>query len=277
MLDILQSYLNDAATPEMAGSIILAHNAIERMGLDHYEKDFEEILMVDAAVDGNETLQGIFELTKKMLRDILLQHEIKLTDEADLDMLTLFTNGVLDITNFEDVIAVHDTACFEGSPEETYAELMMLVSDKTADELLYEIESVSLSLITRIKELSLPDPAPKMSDEERDAKVLHLSTFQHFIGLAGTQDLNVVRMLTHDGMDVGYPFAVYVGVIGRELEGMKPERAARELVGMAILSHDGLSSPRAVIKEHIDHYVSSIDTITQIDVEIGKLLLGLQK
>ncbi len=276
MLNILRSYLNDAATPELRDAVIAAHASIDRIGFQNYEKDFEEVLMMDADSVNDNTLTNIVDMTKDIQRQILAQHEVTLTDTADIDTITLFINGILDIANYEDQKVLHDTASFEGSAEETFAELMALVTDRSADELLYETESIGRSLIVRIKEMSVSVVESTISDEERAQQEEHIAIFKRFLALADTKCLSVELMLTEGGLNVGYPFAVYVNILGRELEAMSPGKAARELLGMALISSDGMNSPRAVIKEHIDHCISNIDTITKIDVEIGNLLLGLQ-
>lgn len=273
---VLATYLNEAATPEMRDAIVAAHSSLERMSLPNYEEGFDELLMIDEETDEGGTLESIVNLTKSLQHDILKQHAVVLNQDATLDMLTLFINGILDITNYEDMKAVFDTATLDGLPEEVFAELMALVTGKTVDELMFEMISVDRSLLNRIKEMATPQEMPELDDADLVEKQKRIDIFVRFVGLAGTKELDVVKMITTDGASIGMPFAVYAGVLGRNLEAMSPTKAARELLGMALISSDGLQNPRSIIQENIDHYISNIDNITKIDVEIDNLLLGLQ-
>lgn len=276
MQDVLSDYLNDAATPEMRDALVAAHNSLERMSLPNYEEGFIDLLMIDDETDEGGTLESIVKLTKSLQFQILQQHEIVLNEDTTLDMLTLFINGILDITEYDDKIIVRDTASLGGLPEEVLAELMALVSGRTVEELLFEISHVSASLIARIKEMVSDAQPPAMTEDEQVQVQQHLTLLNRLCGLANTRELDVVKMITKANVSVGMPFAVYADAIGRNLEAMSPVKAANELLGMALISSDGWQTPRAVIKENIEHYISNIDNITKIDIEIGKLLLGLQ-
>lgn len=277
MQDVLRTYLNDAATHEMRDAIVAAHDSLKNMSLPNYEEGFEELLMLDEPTDAGGTLESIVDLTKSLQHEILKQHEIVLNEDASLDMLTLFVNGVLDITNYEDKNTIYDTTIMGGLPEEIYAELMAIVTDKDVEDLMINISSVSIALINRIRSMST---STLIEEENNDDDIIekqkHIDIFNRFIGLAGTKELEIVKLVTEAGISIGYPFSVYVGIIGRNLEAMSTTKAARELLGMALLSFDGIDRPRTVIKDHIDNYISNIDNITKIDVEIGNLLLGLQ-
>jgi hypothetical protein len=276
MLDVLQTYLDDAATPEMRDSLVAAHNTLERVGLSNYEQGFEELLMIDGDTDHGGTIDSICELTKQLLFQALKQHTVLLTTEATVDTAVMFVNGILDLQDYSDIHTVYNIANQPGLPEEVFAELMRLVTPKNTDELLYEIQSVNALLIDRVKEMASP-----LSGEDPDTDHLiweqkHITYLNRFLILAGTDQLHVIKAIKEDGLNVGYPFAVYIKLLGRDLENMSPAQAARELLAMAYISSDGMETPQIVIKANVDNYISHIDAITKIDIEIGKLLLGMQ-
>lgn len=275
MLDVLEMYLDTAVTPELKDTLVESHKTFERMGLPNYEPGFEELLMLDSNTDSGGTVESIVDLTKSLLHQILLQHEVILNEDTTLTSLNNFTNAILDIAEYDNKTALHDTASLEGSAEEVFAEIVGLVVPVNTDQLLCDIHHIGPAIIQRIKEMAEPHLTPEIDPDEINAHQKYVELFQRFLKVAATEELSVVAMLKN-GVSVGYPFSLYISILGRELEVMSHARAARELLGMALISSDGTDKPQQVIKANIDQCISSLDNITKVDIEIGKLILGLQ-
>ena len=77
--------------------------------------------------------------------------------------------------------------------------------------------------------------------------------------------------------NVGYDFNVYLTIIGRDLEDMSVITAAHELIGCALISADGNGNPIGIISKNIDNYISDMDKITKINIEITNIILKLQR
>lgn len=276
MQDVLRDYIVDSATPELAQALIEAHTVFDRIDQPEYEGGFEEILMMDDLTDENGTLTAIVNLTTSLQHQILSEHAVSLSDTADMEMATVFITGILDVETYDNKTQLLQTASLDGFPEEVFAEVMALVSKHNAEELLPYIEVVSPTVITAIKDLATEETPLADTEEERQAKLDALLSFNHFLHAYGNKRLAIAKLLMQ-GLDVGYPFSVYIGMVGRDLESMKPEQAAQELVGMALISSDGRTNPLNVIKQNIDHYIADVDMITKINVIVSNYIMGMQK
>lgn len=276
MLDILSDYLKEVTTPELRDSLEEAHAAFDRIELPNYEQDFEALLMLDGENDVGNTLQYIVALTHENLTKLLRQHEIIATIDASIDVKTAMLNGLLDLQDYDNYQDILNVTSMDVNPQEAFAELLTLVSTYDVEDLLVNIEEVNFVLIKRIHEMALARDLPPASEEEQAELRAYIEKLQRFLGWAMNPQLTIVRMIK-DGMDVGFPFLTYLGLLGRELEELPVERAAYELMAMALVSSDGTNNPQGVIKEHLENYISDVNKLTKIDIKLSEISLGLQR
>jgi hypothetical protein len=273
MLDILKNYLDDAA-PHMTSLIKDAFAVFERAELPNYEDGFVEMLMVGDNADITTTVDKIVHHVLELQNEILQQHEVRLIDSATMATHTLFITALLDIEKYGDIAMLYKTACLNNHPNEVFAEIVALVSHKSADELLPEIESVSMALIGKIKDMceSVPEP---LSEAEAYVRQHYIDNLNKFLDFIGTRELFIVEVIVA-GVDPGYTFLTYLNFIGKDLENKTNEKAAHELIAAAIISEDGCHNPSNIIQKNIENYISDLDRITRINIIITDLLLKLK-
>jgi len=274
MLAILKDYLATAVTTEMNNVIINAHRLFDILEVPDYEKGFEEILMLDDNVDQGSTQTSIIELTKTLQHKVLLEHGITLVEDAQIETLSIFIKGILDIQDYEDNATIMKVASIPGMPEEVFAEILALVTTLTVEELMDSIESVNQLVVTRICNLFSDYDQEQTSEQEQMAQIKYKNMYTLISELYPDAVFSITAYL-QNGLDLGYPFLIYINLIGSELEDLPVELAALNLFMICMISEDGIVSPRAVIHEHIQKYIFDIDKITKIDIEIGNLLMKL--
>lgn len=276
MLDILASYLSEAASSELKDAIERAHNVFDQIQLPDYESAFEELIHVDGDSDRGATVGAVATLTRQLQDKILAEHLVVLHPECPLDDCTQFIEGLLLLPTYEDAATIHRILEQNLPTEEVMAELMELVTPLTATEWLVHIESVSYALVD-----SLRGMVPKMEDEgsgsltqlQRNMRIRMLSKL--LAQAVGYE--SVTLALIARGMDMGYPFALYSAEIGHNLEALDPNNAAVELLVMCIVSSDAFEQPVATLKQHMDHFVSDADVATRILVRAQQLMVALQQ
>lgn len=275
MLDVLRSYLSEAATPELKAALEQSQELFERIELPEFESGYEELLATDGEVEHGATLPAIVELTRELQQKILVDHGIRLTNEATVAVLNQVIEGVLDLPDYEDTDAMVQLCNMEVPAQEVFAELMALVTTLSTEEVLVYVDSVDQALIDAIRQ-----HARTFSNEVINAAAegysVHVERLTQFCELIGTRDLSVLDGVKM-GLRLGLPFVTYADMVGRELETMSVDKASYELVAMALASSDGTNNPKTVIKDNLEHYISSIDMITKIDVKVTDILLGLQR
>ena len=273
MLDILDDYLSDAASPELKESIRAAHELFDRYGLETYEQGFEEILLTDDQVDTDKTLHDIYDLTRSLQFKILEEHQLVIDEDAPPSILNVFLDGLKRLENYDNPDAVYGILTQPNDTAELIADCVALVTGQDATRLHRYVMNCGQALLQAIVR-QLDQTHFAQSDEEIVSKRERVERYKRFIAVADIKQLKVAYLLEH-GMDVGHPLMVYLNIIGNDFEEMEAKYIANELVAMCMISSDASDNPRAAITAHLEQYVSDMDKITKIDVAVGDLLLKL--
>lgn len=273
MLDLLDDYLSDAASPELKESIRAAHELFDRYGLDTYEQGFEEFLMTDDAVDTGKTLKDIYDLTRSLQFKILEEHQLVIDEDAPPSVLNIFLDGIKRLENYDQPDVIYSILQQPKDAMELIAECIGQVTGMEVDRLHQYVMNCGPALLQTI--LSKLDQIHfDLSDEEIVSRRERVERYQRFIRIAEIKQLKVAYLLEH-GMDVGHPVMVYLNVIGNDFEEMEATYIANELVAMCLISSDASDNPRSAIAEHLEQFVSDMDKITKIDITVGDILLKL--
>lgn len=277
MLDILQTYLNDAASPEFTQMIREAHEALDLFGIQDYQDDFVQVLMIDDAVDEGETTQNIHNTTYNWQVAVLKMMGIIPADDARVDHLTRLLRSIHLLEEYNDPVKIMERTTLEMPPEELLAEILTAVSDVQPEEWLVDIAEVSQMTIQKIIELASRAVSLRLSDETlidvRNKYITEYKKFQETIALNRIKTKLLMDGYFESGMDVGYPLVVYLNLPGQELATLDPIDCAANLVSMALISTDGHEKPRETIKAHLDHYISDLDAVTKVDIAVNDILL----
>lgn len=273
MIEILDQFLSDNTSPELKEDLSAAYEILERLNLPRLDTDFEALLMVDEMYNTGDTMQAINDELVAKLQMVLKQHTIIYDESTPMVILTKSLQVLMRIAEFEDknaLIALCDTTL---SPNEVICEICALVGGHHMEEFLPWVQECGVTLIEKIRKLASINAVPESDATGQEYRQKFIDNIKHYLFYLMEPNLLIAQFLK-DGMAVGYSFETYAEQVGRGFEGMYPDRAAQELVGMAIVSSDGSSNPRAIISEQLEHYVSSVSYTTKIIIEVDKILAG---
>lgn len=273
MLDMLDSYLSDATTPELKEAVRQAHELFDLYGLDTYEDGFVTLLHTGDQTDTGKTVDEIYDLTRSLQFQILVQHGVTISEDAPMSVLNIFLGGIKRLPSYDDGAALMGILAKVSDSMEIFAELIGLVMGDSPDHLHTFVENVEQSLLQTIA-LNVDQATFSVSDEDFVFKRDLVAKYKHFVAISDISRLKLA-FLIQSGLDVGHPFVTYLNLLGGEFELMEAKPIAEELVAMAIISSDAKDNPRGAIKDHLDKFVSNIDKITKIEIETGDLLLKL--
>lgn len=279
MLDILSQHLAQTSTPEFFASIASAFQTFERVGLENYENGFEELLMTDDldVVQGASTTEAVLELTCELLRRVLGDHGVVATPEATCTQLNDLVNALLDLQTYSDFETITATASLDGEPNEVFAELVALVTPHQPQEVMVWLQDVSYFLLKRIRELAKRDPSPAEAAEQAERVAMHRGLLEKAVACAALSNQLDVTNAVRQGLSLGLPFFVYIQRFGYQLQFYSADRAGQELLAMAYASRDGWANPSGMVHEHVERYVSNMDTLTAIDVDVTNRLLKINQ
>jgi hypothetical protein len=272
MLDILQQYLNECASPEDATCLGAAQDVFDKMGLEVQDAGFTQILVLADDTDPGETLLAIYHLTKELQDGLLHQHGVRVNNDTPIGVQTDILNALLQIPELEDQHEVIAIAQQPLNAIEILAELVEKVTQHSAVAVLQHLDFVSQMLIDQVIHLG-DQPEIKEDDEmERMNRTVRVEKFTRFMDFV-QQTKSAVQLMIRQGVDAGFPFAMYVNLIGRDFEAMPPDEAALNLIGMAFLSEDGFGNPQALIADRIDNLIADTEKLTKVSMTVREMLL----
>ena len=271
---VIDNYLTNNASVELKDLITDAMAAFDSIGFDGYDDVFLELIMVAEQNDKNFVVDQITMLTKEYLINILKEHGIFVSDASTIDILTIFVNGIVSLLKLNDKQDVLNILKTSINSVEKFAEVISLISNKSADELMLDIETVSDSFIS-----SLINHFEKEEYQINEDEVVQTQTiikrFKEYTEFVGST-LKIEEYLK-SGLSVGFPYQTYLNLYGHEIEELSVDDIAKEMLGMAIISNDGMNNPISVIASSIDSVISDLDKITKVNVRVTQLLLEFQK
>lgn len=274
MLPELREYIVSSATSELSDVLDDAHNALERIGLEGYDEQFNILLNINDEVDAGTTLSSIVELTKGFQINVVQEHGIGVQPDVLVEELTMLINALKDLQDYESPTDILDCIQDGVQPEEQLAEMLELVSPYFAERYLEMFETVSEFAIKRIAQLfNEAERNGVAMESEPPVEVADAAhRLRNFVAFLEGKELTTME-LVQNGLRVGYPLSVYLKTYGTDIDGMEPKRAAEELVAICLISSDANDQPREAVKEIIDEFVSSLDKITRIDAAIKDISL----
>ncbi len=276
MLDILNSYLATACTPEMHNVLRDAHSVLGKVSNYDYDGTYTSILMTDGDRDEGETAQLIVDTTRQFLDQILKQHGVVLIPDASIDMKTKTLQGLMEIPTYGNAEELHSIILQQHSPIETFSEIMSVFTAICTEEYMMHCESINSALIGRIEEMVVKKQEETPTDEELLIRRAHVDRLKAFCAFVQKEDLTMVHQVK-EGMPVGYPFKLYADSVGRNFEQWPAERVAHEMYAMALCSVDGMNNPRAAIGAQINNYIADTSLITKVDVIVNDLMVKINK
>jgi hypothetical protein len=286
MLDILQSALTATNSPEFVEMIREAHASLDLFINDDYQGDFVQLLMLDDAVDQGETSNNVYETTRNYQIQVLKQLGIEVDPEIRVEHLTRFLTGIHSVEASDDPAKVLERAALELHPTELLAEILASCTATPPEEWLVDLHDVSQRTIVRIIELASQANAFKEGEKEHeDHRGPYVKAFKDFKASLRFKDgkmaptTNVLILMDryfNEGMDVGYPFVVYMNLTGETVATLEDVECAANLICCALVSTDGNASPRAIIESHLEHYIVDLDKLTRVSIAVNDLLLRYQ-
>ena len=270
MLALLDDYLSDATTPEIKSMIVSANDVFDRLGYELPDSRYEEIIMMADVMEMGEPISQMLNFTKDQIEELLKLHNVTISDDVDLVTMTKLMDGLLDLIQYDNVQELMDTMSVGESSEETFAELLILTTDFSIEEILMAVEEVNPYLFNQLKE-TVGQPALESEPVDPTDYIKRLTEFCTF---RMNPELEILGFISQ-GLALGYDFVTYANLIGRNFEEMSVEKIADELIAIAIISSDGHSNPRSVISANLEHYIADANKITKIDILVSDLLLRL--
>lgn len=276
MLPELRDFLAESATPEQLDLIEGAIGAIDGIGLENYKDTYTELLMTNETRDAGETILAIHDYTEQVLGQILQEHGIVISDETTILMMTKIVEGIMSLQDYECPQDLLDLIADDATTEENLAVLLQQVTEYYAETYMSVLEFVNPYLIKRLKDNVQRDSDNQPAEDVNPLEAEQIERLKKYVRFLSGSDNTIIDHV-RSGLSLGYPLSTYVRSLGLNIEQMPPKRCAQELIAMALISSDAYQKPDESITTIIDHFISSIDQITQITIAMRDILVRFER
>ena len=206
MFDTLTTYLESKVSLEKIALYSACYNNLEKFQVPEFDQILDNLVMegLSGLKDTNATVDEIDVFFNTALHDVLNQHGVVLNEETPLELINLIVSSMLDLIEYENTDEIERTLKTELDSAEIFCELIHLVMYKTVDELMPYVDSVDVSLFSKLL-LHIQNKEQEKSTEstltvtEREKRI---SALKDLINTTQNYDLLVIDLLG-SGMDVG--------------------------------------------------------------------------
>lgn len=265
MFESVEQYLQNVVSPERVTLLLEACQALWVAGITRHVAELESILDVVDDTGTEATVASIHEVLVTMVESALNQFGVMVTDEAELGVMAGALRGLSSLDNYSDVATVRQTCEAGLSNEETLGELLMLVTEYTADDYLQTFETVAPSLFTRL--LAALHESPVLADavDNTYIRVRVRSLLQLYPNL-------LIRAEVNEGLRLGTPLGALLDAYAERLQELPWTERAIELIGLVLLSPTPDQRLQTVIKDHMEDVFPNINDLTKASMLITTIL-----
>ena len=274
MFDNLAIYLENKVSLEKIALYSNCYANLEKLEVPEFDQILDNLVMASFSdnKDANTTIDEIDLFFNVALQDVLKQHGVILNEDTPLELVNLIISSIIDLMDYENSDEIERTLKTELGSVEIFCELIHLVMYKTVDELMPYVESVDVSLFSRLA-LHIENKEQEktvQSTLEGSEREKRINAVKDLIGVTQNYELKIIKLLG-SGMEVGYAYEVYLNVLKPHLDMDNPEQVAEDLYAAALISLDGFSKPRETVISTMDVSVPEISIATKVNIRLTYL------
>jgi hypothetical protein len=244
----LQLALLDMVSPEQLAVLLEAQRLLNQLGLTTADDELATIIGIQDGISDTATFVGrIHDCLTLAVGAALNEYGVVLKSDVALPTMIAILRTVGSVEHYLIPENLVDITTSDRDNEEVVAALVPLFSEVGEADALMAIEHVEDSTIMRLsaiaQELYDQQPLPVDQVDQRELRVHRINTL-----LTHTQRPEMALQLARDGVRMGQPFDQLVTQVIDQLEVLKNEDLALELLGLAYFSRTEVSDiPNAVL------------------------------
>lgn len=263
-----------AASIEVVQTFDTAIVVFEKYGLDDYMDMFEAVSFDDPNANDTQVLDQLQTNLMAVLRNLLVMQGLHPAEHTLPSQVVEFADAMYMVADYEDRDTVFGLLNAEMPTQELAGEILALLTPYSADEAMGLLEQVDESFTASLKG-RLTREAEEPSEEELQSCERQIKAYLAYKQVVGGEALYSDRFFQHSGA-IGLEFKDYLKLYqsdkeGEDLASADPRSIAKDLVGMAFLSSDGVDSPLIVVRKYLSELFADINVTTKIDVAVSKL------
>jgi hypothetical protein len=275
MLSILEDHLLLTEPPAMMELYLRAHNLFDLYDLENYQDGFDAIMMVNTSGVSMANNDAIRFLTMQNLKTIMVEHGIRLSDEAPMLAYVQCLEFIRQIENTEFLQQCRDTLLNEEMDNiEKWALLIELTTGVEVETTIEHLEEVTDAVIKATLVYFTKREAFETVAVTADPNYARMcSELALFSRTVGGSMMRCHQHLFEESGITGMPFSYYWGIYNTYFLSLAHEDLIYECIGFAIISADGLDNPQKTIMHTLQEVIGDIEELTKIQIILSQTLV----
>lgn len=271
MYPVLKARLEQTLTPERLYAFVEADSALQAVGFEDHLVELQQMEGLQESADPATFIDNVEVIYRTAIDAVLKQFGIHCDTSAPMHFLQDALSAVLQLDNYDDTDRLFSITDDSNHPQEALGELLELTGQYDCAHYMTLLTYVTQDLIDRIHAINSPNPDSGPSEQLRERVRTRLKEFlEHYRQEA---PLWVETLIYVDRMGLAMPPSFYFNdaTLAAILELPAP-RQAIECVGLMLASNYATHAFRRFILAQMDGRFDEPLKLTQLDVELGKLL-----
>lgn len=272
MFDFLSAYLEGTVTPEQRRVVLDGCYALVEVGISDHEFLIDQELEKTDQLDSDTVIQQVTEMVLPMLRQVIGEFGVRLTEDVTLAQATDILRALQRIENYEDQDTILGLTESSDGSEAALADILELMGQFSSAEYLGWFERVSPALLERIEETCSKENDPLLPNQSiRDAARFQMQLYLSMAPVQAAAELLAVHAL-EEGLHFGLPLELVIAPYRARLESLDSQRLALELMGFLCASNTDINDFRKVAGQQLELIHADLTKITAVDVAVTKLI-----
>lgn len=278
MLPIVEDQLRTTETHEMFLMYSRMFDMFDAFDVEDYQLAYEDLMIsADGAFDGVSVFDNhaLYNLTMLFAKQILLEHQIGLSDSATMNHYIQVLEFIKDIEKTELLELCHDALVDETTDNiDKFANCLEIVSSIPVSSSMEFLGSIPDCVISTVADYFQRRIDLEVAKDAIDSSVKDVyKELDKFARLIEGQSMRCYQYLMVEDGCVGLPFTHHFKLNEEYLLALPLQAMLYELVGFALISENGLSNPEQTIISSLGEYIEDLDRLTVIQYELSKVLI----
>lgn len=275
---VIENYLDDAFSPEMAFELRRSCTLFEQFNLRDYQLPLIDILM-SALNDHPESIYDqVIASIRSNQESLFAAHLVTLDSEATLfernEILTAL-HALQDLEAYDSIISVLES---DLSPEEQLSEVMSQCCRLDLSRVFTLLKSVEISLLETLKQFIYQKESvlhPVNMDQQTKERGI-ISTMKLFKRFLKDQSCLGIKLLEHEVLMLR-PIQMYLSFIGESFKQSNPLMLAIDAYSFLLLTAEGHQNPLDAFHTHGYLLIDDVETVSKVDVQLTKLINDFER
>jgi hypothetical protein len=272
MYEELSRLIEGRATDELSDMLMSLDATLVKAGFNMHREELDLVISAESAIDGNAILQSVVEVLRIAGDRVLSTFEITVTEDIPLNQLTSLIAAVAFYDSGDNDDAIDAIIKLNEPSDDTLREILVLVTEFSAEDYLPYITTVSDNLITKLEKTIAENAASTVMQSEIVDAVTQLRN-NEARKVSTTEFSNTIQ---ESGIPSGVSMENLYDHYTEHLLSVSVEQAVQDIVHLAMIS--SLSS-EAIADEtsfFIEDLYPSLEQNQQANILLRKELASLE-